>query len=78
MTEQEIKAIEARYSIHPYELTASGQIQLIRTDIPKLIQAIRDRDKEIKELSKPANKCIGCGAIIDHDYCDKCRRNWES
>ena len=23
-------------------------------------------------------KCDGCGKPIDHDYCDQCRKDWES
>ena len=25
-----------------------------------------------------STKCIGCGNPIDHDYCEHCRKLWES
>ncbi len=28
-------------------------------------------------LEKPTNEC-SCGNVIDHDYCTKCLRQWES
>ena len=28
--------------------------------------------------NRTSNKCIGCGTIIDINYCEKCRKDWES
>ena len=39
-----------------------------------------DADKEKEPEFRPAVKCItkGCETFIDCDYCEKCRKDWES
>ena len=89
MTEQELKGIEKRlaeanemYSeeaMLPYKQRFPCADCVFRcTDIPNLIKANRDKDKEIERLRGLVNKKCSCGAIIDHDYCKKCLKDWES
>ena len=51
-------------------------------DFDWLIEQAELAEKLQKELqkikSRPTNSCMGCGEPIDHYYCDRCRRQWES
>ena len=50
-------------------------------DYSKLDEATKEYDRVtvravLRALGSPP--CVGCGNPIDHDYCEHCRKLWES
>ncbi len=86
MTPERFKEIKARCEAEDYtngrKLTLGGleldmmykQLRHAREDLPDCLEEI----ERLQELVKrPTNNC-DCGNTIDHDYCTRCLRQWES
>lgn len=46
--------------------------------IDRLTAENEERKIKSGDLEKDKGNCLGCGAVIDHDYCEHCRENWAS
>lgn len=80
-------------NFNPYDLNEVAKVHkahqpqpnkdLIINQLQSQLETCEEKNKGLIEQlaqKRPSNKCISshCDNFIDHDYCEKCRRNWES
>ncbi len=74
MTPERLKAIKDRHEALIKGTYPMRFYPLLSKDLPDCLDEI----ERLQELVKrPTNNC-DCGNPIDHDYCTRCLRQWES
>ena len=80
MWRSKVKTLQKERGKLQSELTACREAMAAYKPCNEAYERENKRLRTALDEKRPTNKCISshCDNFIDHDYCERCRKDWES